>query len=47
MQFDRKSFKKENEDLYSFYCVPIQKEASIVIRKAKNISEAEDENMEK
>ena len=47
MQFDRKSFKKENEDLYSFYCVPIQKEASIVIRKAKKNSEAEDENMEK
>ena len=33
MRFDRKTFKEENEDLYSFYCVPNQKEASIVIRK--------------
>lgn len=36
MQFDRKTFKEENEDLYSFYCVPKQKEASIVIRKNRN-----------
>ena len=35
MQFDRKAFKKENEELYSLYCVPKQKEASIVIRKKK------------
>ena len=33
MQFDRKTFKEENEDLYFFYSVPKQKEASIVIRK--------------
>lgn len=36
MRFDRKTFKEENEDLYSFYCVPNQKEASIVIRKKSN-----------
>lgn len=35
MQFDRKAFKEENEELYSLYCVPKQKEASIVIRKKK------------
>lgn len=35
MQFDIKAFKEENEDLYSFYCVPKQKEASIVIRKKR------------
>lgn len=33
MQFDRKAFKDDNEELYSSYCVPKQKEASIVIRK--------------
>lgn len=36
MQFDRKTFKEENEDLYSFYCLPKQKEAAIVIRKNRN-----------
>ena len=36
LQFDRKSFKAENEALYSSYCIPKQKEASIVIRKNHN-----------
>lgn len=36
LQFDRKTFKAENEALYSFYCMPIQKEASIVIRTNRN-----------
>ena len=36
LRFDRKTFKEENEDLYSFYCVPNQKEASIVIRKKQS-----------
>ena len=35
MQFDRKAFKNENEELYMKYCVSKQKEASIVIRKKK------------
>lgn len=36
MQFDRKTFKAENEALYSSYCMPKQKEASIVIRKKRD-----------
>ena len=36
LQFDRKTFKAENETLYSSYCIPKQKEASIVIRKNHN-----------
>ena len=36
LQFDRKTFKAENEALYSSYCIPKQKEASIVIRKNRN-----------
>lgn len=36
-QFDRKTFKEENEELYSSYCVPKLKDASIVIRK-KNVN---------
>lgn len=36
LQFDRKTFKAENEALYSLYCMPKQKEASIVIRKNRN-----------
>lgn len=36
LQFDRKTFKEENEELYSSYCVPNQKEASIVIRKKQS-----------
>lgn len=42
MQFDRKTFKEENEELYSSYCVPKQKEASIVIRKSGKDSDATD-----
>ena len=38
MQFDRKTFKEENEELYSSYCIPKQKDASIVIRKCNNDS---------
>ena len=35
MQFDSKKFKAENEDLYSSYCSPKKKEASVVIKKNK------------
>ena len=38
MHFDRKTFKEENEELYSSYCIPKQKDASIVIRKCNNDS---------
>lgn len=41
LQFDRKTFKEENEELYSSYCVPKQKDASIVIRKNRNNSESQ------
>jgi hypothetical protein len=33
MQFDSKTFRLENEDLYSHYCIPKQRAASIVVRK--------------
>ena len=33
MQFDQKAFRNANKELYTSYCVPKQKEASIVIRK--------------
>ena len=33
MQFDSKSFRQENTDLYSKYCHPKQKEASIIVRQ--------------
>ncbi len=33
MQFDSKTFRLENEDLYSHYCIPKQRVASIVVRK--------------
>lgn len=36
LQFDREAFKAENEALYSSYCVPKEKSASIVIRKNRN-----------
>ena len=35
LQFDSKKFKKENEELYSSYCSPKEKEASIIIRRKK------------
>lgn len=35
MQFDGKTFRLENEDLYSHYCKPHQKEASIIVRRKK------------
>ena len=35
MQFDSKTFRLENAELYSQYCLPRQKEASIVVRKNK------------
>lgn len=35
MQFDNKTFRLENAELYSRYCLPKQKEASIVVRKNK------------
>lgn len=43
MQFDRKTFKEENEELYSSYCIPKQKDASIVIRKCNNDSSSQTE----
>lgn len=36
MQFNGKAFKQENEELYASYCVPKQKEATIVIRRTRN-----------
>jgi hypothetical protein len=36
LQFDREAFKAENEALYSAYCIPKEKGASIVIRKNRN-----------
>ncbi|MBQ9641290.1 MAG: siphovirus Gp157 family protein [Bacteroidaceae bacterium] len=35
MQFDRKAFKTENEDLYFCYCKPKQREASIIVKRIK------------
>ena len=35
MQFDSKKFKDENEELYSSYCTPREKKASIVIKLNK------------
>ena len=35
MQFDSKKFKDENEELYSSYCSPKEKKASIVIKQNK------------
>ena len=35
MQFDSKKFKDENEELYSSYCIPKEKKASIVIKLNK------------
>ena len=39
MQFDGKTFRLENEDLYSHYCKPHQKEASIVVRRKKKAND--------
>ncbi len=33
MQFDSRSFKAENEELYSSYCKPRQREASIIVKR--------------
>ena len=33
MQFDSRSFRAENEELYSSYCKPKQREASIVVKR--------------
>ena len=35
MQFDSKSFRQDNAELYTKYCIPKQKEASIVVRQNK------------
>ncbi len=40
LQFDSRAFRIENEELYSTYCKPKQREASIVIRR--NIKEQDD-----
>lgn len=37
MQFDSKLFKEENQDLYASYCKPVQKEASIVVRRNNSV----------
>ena len=33
MQFDSRSFRAENEELYSSYCRPKQREASIIVKR--------------
>lgn len=33
MQFNSKLFKEENQELYTSYCKPVQKDASIVVRR--------------
>lgn len=35
MQFDSKAFRAENEELYSYYCKPKQRDASIVVKRIK------------
>ena len=40
MQFDSRTFRIENEELYSSYCKPKQREASIVVKR--NIKEQYD-----
>lgn len=40
MQFDSRTFRIENEELYSSYCKPKQREASIVVKR--NIKEQDD-----
>lgn len=40
MQFDSKTFRAENEELYSCYCKPKQKEASIIVKRIKPEAEA-------
>ena len=42
LHFDRKTFKEENEELYSSYCIPKQKDATIVIRKNRSDSKDAD-----
>lgn len=37
MLFDSKLFKEENQELYASYCKPIQKEASIVVRRNNSV----------
>ena len=39
MQFDSRAFRTENEELYSSYCRPKQKEASIVVRRKRENEE--------
>lgn len=36
MQFDSKAFRTENKELYSSYCKPKQRDASIVVKRIKN-----------
>lgn len=36
MQFDSRAFRTENEELYSSYCKPKQREASIVVKRNEN-----------
>ena len=36
LQFDSKKFKQDHEELYSSYCSPKEKEASLVIRRKKS-----------
>lgn len=39
MQFDSKTFKEDYEDLYTSYCTPKEKEASIVVKRNKEYEE--------
>ena len=39
MQFDSKAFKEDHEDLYTSYCSPKEKEASIVVKRNKEKQE--------
>jgi len=42
IQFDSKAFRMENEELYSSYCKPKQREASIVVKR-NNLESGNDE----
>lgn len=41
MQFDGRTFRAENEELYSRYCKPKQREASITVKRIKDLSDTE------
>ena len=41
MRFDTNAFKEENQELYTSYCTPQEREASIVIRRNREENEGE------